>query len=833
MKITNIIDFSNDLNPLNVDLGHSIHIKWKSYSAHRFKIQIINGEGKCEFESHELSGNQRQLQVDLPLISGRKIYHVHLHLIDNEEHENILTKSFYTQNTMIHNAKWITRVDNPIEKEYFFFQDRPTMIFKKTFEWHGEKLNFIDICGLGYYIAKINGQRINDVYLSNDVTNYAKVVYYDTYEITPFLKKGENTIEVELGNGWYNPAPIEILGKYNVRKQLTVGKPCLIADIQIGETHVPTDDSWNVNYGQIIQNDIYIGEIKTDKVNQNEGFTSFIPGPAGKLCPGFIPKVKRHQQVATQNIRQVTSSQWIIDFGKIISGQIESLIKPDFQGHIILEYAEDLNKTKDGLDFSSTVSGRYGINEPTKNIEVNHKIIQKDEVIKTLNKAMIFENQFTYHSFRYVKVTSGSGKWPFETIHSYRVHTDVKQIADFKSSSNKLNQIWCAGLNTRLHNIHSYFEDCSRERLGYGGDTVALLKSHQATIETEPLFKKVMLDFVYDQRSDGGITQTAPYVGIMTNGPSHGAGSLGWQLILPTLAWEISQTYKDYDFVQDQHSALKHHLNYLLAFDYKYIKQCCLGDWGSIDEIKKGYFIMSPDQAFCSATMYLLILMKYKALFKALDWDSMLVKMTQEKIETVRTAIIADFYNEEKERFGEGTPSSQIFALKANLFEQHKKAYQDLIEMIKSRQGIFSFGIFGMSWAYELLSENGDNALVLQWLLRDQSPSYWDMLKSGNQTLSEHFSGEETFQGSKNHAMFSSYSAWFIHYLLGIQYKSGVVNFNPMINPELDYFEGYLETEYGKIEVNYSNEYYIIFVPEAIEFKTNLLTSNYKLIREK
>ena len=131
-------------------------------------------------------------------------------------------------------ASWITRLDNPLEKEAEFLNERPNIILEKTFDIPDEIAEaLIDICGLGYYTLYVNGLRISDAYLNNDVTNYDKTVYYDTYDIKNYLKKGSNKLSVELANGWYNAAPITILGKYNVRKQLAVGKPCLISQLTI------------------------------------------------------------------------------------------------------------------------------------------------------------------------------------------------------------------------------------------------------------------------------------------------------------------------------------------------------------------------------------------------------------------------------------------------------------------------------------------------------------------------------------------------------------------------------------------------------------------------
>ena len=99
-------------------------------------------------------------------------------------------------------ASWITRLDNPLEKETEFLDERPNIILEKTFDIADEMAEaLIAICGLGYYTLSVNGYRIGDYYLNNDVTNYDKTVYYDTYDIKNYLKEGSNKLSVELANG--------------------------------------------------------------------------------------------------------------------------------------------------------------------------------------------------------------------------------------------------------------------------------------------------------------------------------------------------------------------------------------------------------------------------------------------------------------------------------------------------------------------------------------------------------------------------------------------------------------------------------------------------------
>ncbi len=61
------------------------------------------------------------------------------------------------------------------------------------------------------------------------------------------------------------------------------------------------------------------------------------------------------------------------------------------------------------------------------------------------------------------------------------------------------------------------------------------------------------------------MTATAPFVGIMTNGPSNGGGALGWQLVVPELALALVMTYGKQVAVAKLRPQLEQHLNYLLA----------------------------------------------------------------------------------------------------------------------------------------------------------------------------------------------------------------------------------------------------------------------------
>lgn len=816
--------------PYTVLLDSPLSIDWRTVAFDQagYTLRITDEQGQQIFKE-EKQATAMKVNVDLShLEQVRQTYFVQLTLFSTTKEQRKLTSQFTTASKRIQEAEWITRLDNPILKEATYFRDNPTIVLSKQLKLDTSvKQAWIDLCGLGYYTLFINGKRVGKDYLINDVTNYNKVVYYDTYEITKYLTVGENCISVELGNGWYNPAPINILGKYNVRKQLSIGKPCLIASIEVKDfegnhQQVLTDTTWKSAEGNILMNNVFVGEKVTDQCGEKKAKTVKILGPAGTLIPGSIPKIQRVEKSSPKKITTI-GNKVIVDFGEILSGQISLTVSKNYLGKIILNYSERMYDKK-ALDFSSTISGVYGITDPELGITPNQRIIQSDTLEKTKKAALHFSNQYSYHSFRYVEFIFNEAV-PFEAVIeklcAYRVHTNVEVITEFETSLSLLNQLWRSGLQTRLNNIHSYFEDCTRERFGYGGDIVALMSSHQYSINGLALLKKVMIDFINDQTIDGGIPATAPFVGIMTNGPSNKAGAIDWQLVLPTIANSLLRFYDEMHFVQQFAASFKKHIDYLLSFDFDYIKACSLGDWGSIDEKTNGAVITSPDQEFCSACSYSIILQEYQQLMKELaEYES--AGLLSKKITEVNQAIFSE-YAHANGSFGEGTQSSAVFALKANLVqgEAQKKLIQQLIEKIAANDGVISLGIFGMAWIYELLASEEHQMILFDWLTKSEAPSYQAMLAETG-TLSEHFplqEGAATYNGSLNHAMFSSYSAWMVRQILGISFPEGI-NGQIFITPQtafsLETISGSIRTPFGKIQLQWTQ------TEEEIKGKINL-----------
>ena len=82
-------------------------------------------------------------------------------------------------------------------------------------------------------------------------------------------------------------------------------------------------------------------------------------------------------------------------------------------------------------------------------------------------------------------------------VYATYVHTDLKQIGNVKTDHSFYNELFDVAMRTKLNNVHGTFEDCARERLGYGGDMVALAASNLYTFDLEAFYKKIIRDFRY------------------------------------------------------------------------------------------------------------------------------------------------------------------------------------------------------------------------------------------------------------------------------------------------------------------------------------------------
>ena len=138
---------------------------------------------------------------------------------------------------------------------------RQSIILRRSFRpYKAVKQAELRICGLGFYEASINGQKVGESEFAPAWSDYDKTVYFSTYDVTQLIQQGDNELRVLLGNGFYN----EQGGRY-VKLKVSFGPPTLLCLLYVTyedgmREHLFSDSKWQWIESPITFNSIYGGE---------------------------------------------------------------------------------------------------------------------------------------------------------------------------------------------------------------------------------------------------------------------------------------------------------------------------------------------------------------------------------------------------------------------------------------------------------------------------------------------------------------------------------------------------------------------------------------------
>ncbi len=686
-----------------------------------------------------------------------------------------------------------------------YYQDHPNHVLTRRFAVGPHASATLRIAVLGYARVLLNGAPVGDVELLGDWTNPTKLVYCDAFDVTDLLCEGENVLVVELGNGWYNPSPLTLFGKYNLRERLAeVGTPAALVDLVAdGASVLVSDGAWECREGRLLFNNVYLGET-CDLVRTPRALPVACKQNFHHLEPAVVERCRRFGSVKPASMRVLADESLLVDFGVLNTGMINLVFEAHAGDEVVVRYAEEVDE--EGMpSYASSFAGLVGEVVPEGfsipgGPGAPTKAIQTDRIVCAEGKNR-FTNTFTVHSCRYAHIT-GVACDDLKDISFVPVHTNLVATGDIRTDNAFYDQLVDAAVRTKLNNVHGVWEDCARERLGYGGDMIALAVSNLMAFDCEKLIRKTVRDFRNDQTAAGGMPETAPFVGIGSNGTAPGEGPLLWQLAYPHLVLRAYQFYGARDLVESEWPYVKRLVDYLLGWDPAELAQHCLGDHGSVqtgESFKSG----TPDKEFvgwCTIARFARAAARFEYILGLPGSDYAI------RYEGLRQQIRERFQREDG-TFGDGTQTGIAFAADLGLDDEHQLAAL-LADKVEEEGDVLATGIFGTTIAFDLLHRTGHSDVVERWLTREEAPSFKAMLASGNGALAEQF---EAFLSSYNHAMFSSYLQWFCQGLGGIRVADDAVGcdhveIRPHFSEETDHVVCTLATRLGTIRTEWTRD---------------------------
>ncbi len=713
-------------------------------------------------------------------------------------------------------AEWITGLYVvPGEDDYAaHFVDAPAPVLSREFTLAAKpvKRAIWRIAAPGMYDASVNGKRVNSVALPL-WTAFDRRVLEDEYDVTAFVKDGKNTLVIELGNGWWNPLPMKMWGKYNLRKTLPHGTPTAKATFEVtyadGATErIVTDCDWRAADGPVLRNNLYLGE----KLDMRRCAGGSVPcqsariakdPPKGVVTPrGDAPPVVVYDRWKAKSVKELSHGRWIVDMGVNFAGTIRATLKGTHDGDVVtFRYGELLHK--DGtVNVLTSVCGQL---KKTWRIDPPGIAEQKDTVICPAAESFVYEPRFTFHGFRYVEVAGLREAPAPEDFEALAWSADVKDSTSFECSNPKINILREVCRRTFRSNMQGVQSDCpARERFGYGGDLAATAESFVLNYDMSAFYRKVVRDRCDMEALHGVFTSTSPAVF-----PEQGVKGLskhcrfGWAVDAPIVVDLLLRYYGDRQTMQDAYPFLRRFLFHCAeAFDANHVPPC-IGDHEALEKADKTM------TAQCHYHQFLKLTAKFARLLGEAS-DAEKFEATAKELETVFAS--AARYVPAKGFVGNGRQGEECFAIYHGMLppDDLDAAYAILRNDVIGHDCALSTGIFSTQYLLEILMARGDAEIAGKVLTHKGFPGWFNMLDNGASTLWETWAPSDNIY-SQNHPMFGSCAAWLMRGILGIQVAEDAVGCDKVrIAPHavagVTWAKGHLDTPKGRISVSWKLE---------------------------
>ena len=174
----------------------------------------------------------------------------------------------------------------------------------------------------------------------------------------------------------------------------------------------------------------------------------------GNLKPRSCEPVKAVEELPAAEILRTPLGETVVDMGVNIAGRIRMTVRGPAGTKVTLEHSETLNEKG---NFINNIAGR------NKD--------QTDVYILKGGGEEVFEPRFTYHGFRYVRLTGYPGEPDRKNFTGIVLSSATEMTGEFSTSDGRLNKLQENIVRSQRGNMFSIPTDCpQRERAGWLGD---------------------------------------------------------------------------------------------------------------------------------------------------------------------------------------------------------------------------------------------------------------------------------------------------------------------------------------------------------------------------
>lgn len=696
--------------------------------------------------------------------------------------------------------------------------------FRKEFIVKKEiKEAYLFITSTGHYEAFINGKKVGNFFLTPSWTNYKKRIYFNSYEVTEFLKD-KNCLGIIAGNGFY------YINRERYRK-LTIaeGYPTVIAKLIIRYSdnsceEIVTDESWKTAPSPIVYSSIYGGEDYDARLEQEEWNSFGFNDTNWKnvvinnklsfelLNPEIIYPVTFKEEFRPTNIWKINENTFTYDFGQNMSGIINIIVRGNVGDQIKITPAELIFENKE-------------VNQRNSGRPYYFTYVLKGNTIET------WKPLFSYYGYRYAQIeifrADASKKLLIiDTIKSIHISNSSPIVGDFICSNDLFNKTYKLINWAIKSNMQNVLTDCPhREKLGWLEQTYLMGSAIHYNYNIYHFYNKIIYDMIDSQQDNGLIPSIVPeYVvfdDVFRDSPEWGSASI----ILPYL---IYKWYGDTSVLKRSWNMMNKYFDYLNGKAINYILNYGLGDWYDLGPQKPGFAQLTPISLTATATYYYdaCILKEVSKILK----EPELYQKYNIISENIKNEFNKVFFDSIRAVYSTGSQTAMAMPIALNLVpEKYKsKVIKNFVDSIVKNDYKLTAGDIGFYYVLKALTDNGYADIVYKMNNRDDVPGYGYQIKKGATALTESWQALETV--SNNHLMLGHLMDWFYYALAGIKQDSNSVAYkNVLLEPcfinDISYVKSYFDSPYGRIISNWER------IENVIKYWVTIPENSYATIK--
>lgn len=650
---------------------------------------------------------------------------------------------------------------------------------------------FLHISAHGLYRLEVNGRKIETHLLAPECSPYDKVLMFQSYDIKELLQTGENILGAELADGWW----IGRIGlgswscQYGDKKELFLECEVIYSD---GSSAWYGAENARAIVGPNRYADLFVGECH-DAGAVPDGWSS--PGfddsswkpvqvmniGLENLYPHIGEPVHIIKEFAPAAILRTPEGDVVVDAGQNVAGFLRISLAASAGQKIVLEYSEMLRE--DGCFFQNIM----GVNKDQRDVYVTGKGLQS------------WNPSFTYHGFRYVRITGWPGEICCDNFRVCVISSVDDYIGEFSCSDERLTKLHQNIVRSQTANTISIPTDCpQREKAGWTGDITVYAPTMMYLSEGENFLRRWLYYLRQEQFENGLVPSVIPYWEVCRD-MSRRLGSdtsCGWGDAVVLVPWAVYLATGNEQVLKENYDAMSRWMGYVereaasgYPEEYAYFDEerkghqkylwntgFHFGDWlmpsimmagGSPQDTAQATkeLFASAYYAYTSQIMSQIaeVLGKKKAAARYI-----------EQYKNIKEAFLAEYFQKE----GTLTLSCQgayVLCLKFGLVPEgcRDKIVEKLCSLIRKNEGCLDTGFLSVPFLMDVLCENGRREQAIELLFQTRCPSWLYMVEHGATTIWESWNciqpDGKVGTYSYNHYAFGCIGDWLYREIGGLQ----------------------------------------------------------------